>query len=75
MKKLYRFYTLCLLPLLCGSLFCVQKSPRSVPGEKAIPGNRQIFRNYVPAFARYAETFRQSLAHLPIDNAPQQGKR
>jgi hypothetical protein len=50
----------------------VQKSPRSVPGEKAIPENRQIFRNYVPAFARYAETFCQSLAHLPIDSAPQQ---
>ena len=24
MKKLYRFYTLCLLLLLCVSLFCVQ---------------------------------------------------
>ena len=24
MKKLYRFYTLCLLLLLCASLFCVQ---------------------------------------------------
>jgi len=26
-------------------------------------------------FARFAETSRQSLAHLPIDNAPQQGIR
>lgn len=55
--------------------FCVQKSPRSVPGEKAIPENRQIFRNCVPTFARFVETFRQSLAHLPIDSAPQQGIR
>ncbi|EDP21997.1 hypothetical protein FAEPRAM212_01318 [Faecalibacterium prausnitzii M21/2] len=29
----------------------------------------------VPAFARFAETFRQSLAHLSIDSAPQQGIR
>ncbi|PDX84385.1 hypothetical protein CGS59_05440 [Faecalibacterium prausnitzii] len=29
----------------------------------------------VPAFARFAETFRQSLAHLPIDSAPQQRVR
>jgi len=34
-----------LLHILCGSLFGVQKSPRSVPGEKAILENPQIFQN------------------------------
>lgn len=28
-----------------AAFFCVQKSPRSVTGEKAIPENPQIFRN------------------------------
>ena len=47
----------------------------ALPVKKRIPENPQIFRNCVPAFARYAETFWQSLAHLPIDSAPRQGIR
>ena len=32
MKKLYRFYTLCLLLLLCVSLFCVQAFAVEIAG-------------------------------------------